>query len=76
LKGDDSTCFWESNPNGGTGVSEEWARRMAIEELKNLCRLLLAELVLNRRTRWDARMSEEQQEKDDLLDLGDTRPSD
>lgn len=46
--------------------------RLAIEELRNLERLLLAERLLNGSTRWDARMSEERREKDPA-DLGEMR---
>jgi hypothetical protein len=43
------------DPNGG---------RLAVEDLKNLWQLLLAVRLRNGRTRGDARMSEERQEKD------------
>jgi hypothetical protein len=47
------------DPNGGTGMSEEWAARLAIEELKNRWQeLLIARGLLNGRTRWDAQISE------------------
>jgi hypothetical protein len=47
------------DPNGGTGMSEEWAARLAIEEWKNrLQELLIARGLLNGGTRWDAQRSE------------------
>jgi hypothetical protein len=59
------------DPNGGTGMSGEWAMRLAIEELKNLWQLLLADRLLNGSTRCDARMSEDGEK--DLLDLDEMR---
>jgi hypothetical protein len=59
--------------NGGTGMSEEWAMRLAIEELKNLGQLLLAERLLNGGTWRDTRMSEEGRQKDDVPDRGERR---
>jgi hypothetical protein len=47
------------DPNGGTGMSEEWAARLAIEEWKNRWReLFIARGLLNGGARWDAQISE------------------
>jgi|GraSoiStandDraft_5_1057265.scaffolds.fasta_scaffold74488_3 hypothetical protein len=47
------------DPNGGTGMSEEWAARLAIEEWKNRWQeLLIARGLLNGGARWDAQISE------------------